>query len=175
MGRGLHATVMLPTNARGPVSVSGTGRHTPLASVAMANLHEAAPTTRRPVGITVLVVLGVVQGLLIVATGVFVISVSDNRDLARDSGVSADGILAVGIGLVAMGLLAIALAIGLARGSNLVRALFATVATVQVAVTTFGLLTVRDLRAGSVVALALAALMIWLLFGAPHTTEFFDR
>ena len=130
---------------------------------------------KRPVGVTVLVVIGVIQGLLVTASGVVLLAASNDSRLVRETELPENALAPSAVSGIVLGVAGLLLAVGLARGSNLVRALYATIATAEVAVTTYGLLTVRDLRTESIVGLVLPVVVLWLLFGAPHTTEFFDR
>ena len=140
----------------------------------MATAQDPARPPRRPVGITVLVVIGVVQGLVVVAVGALLTLVSRDEALVADTTLTQGMVLGIGMGVLAVGLLAVVLAVGLARGSNLVRSLYAGIATLEVAATTFSLLTIRDVRTAGIVGLALPAAVLWLLYGAPNTAEFFD-
>lgn len=141
----------------------------------MATADEPVQTPTRPVGITVLVVIGAIQGLLVVATGVGLLVLSRRSEVAAESDLSGGAVAVAGGLTLLLGLVSVVLALGLARGSNVVRFLYAAIATLEVAGTTYGLLTVRDLRTESIVALVLPVIVLWLLFGSTDSCEFFDR
>jgi hypothetical protein len=130
---------------------------------------------RRPIGISVLMWLGVVQGLLLLASGVLVIAVRDEPEVAAALETTADGVLGVGIVIAVFGLARLALAVALGRGSELVRSLFGAVATVQTGVAVYSLVALRDLRVASAWPLVLAVVELWLLYGSDRAQEFFRR
>lgn len=141
----------------------------------MATAEDPGRRPHRPLGITVLVVLGVVQGLVVAAIGALLAVVSEDAALLSELDLTSSFVLGTGLGILAVGLLGVVLSVGLARGSNVVRSLYAAIATLEVAATTFSLLTIRDVRVAGIVGLVLPVAVLWLLYGAPNTPEFFER
>lgn len=133
---------------------------------------QAAGSVRRPVGITVLKWLGVLQGLLLAVGGLFV-ALRDAPEMAAALETEAAGVTAVGVVLVVVGLVRLALAVALGRGSELVRSLFGVTATLQAGGAVYSLVALRDVRFATVWALAFAVLELWLLYGTDRTQEFF--
>jgi len=141
----------------------------------MTTTEDPARRPRRPVGVTVLVVIGVVQGLVVMTVGVVLGLLSEDSALLAETTLTRGALLGIGLAVLGVGLVGVVLAVGLARGSDLVRSLYAGIATLEIAATTFGLLTIRDIRTAGIVGLALPAAVLWLLYGAPNTAEFFHR
>lgn len=140
----------------------------------MAMSQEDA-AVRRPVGIAVLVWLGVAQGVLLVAVGGLVIATRDAPEVASALETDAAGVAAVGVVLVVVGLIRLVLAVALGRGSELVRSLFGVTATLQAGGAVYSLVALRDIRFATAWALAFAVIELWLLYGTDRTQEFFAR
>lgn len=130
---------------------------------------------RRPVGITVLLWFGVVQGLFLVVVGGVVIAVRGESDPAAALETNTGLVLAIGVALVVMGLVRLGLAVALGRGSELVRSLFGAVATLQAGAAVYSLVALRDVRQASIGPLVFATVELWLLYGSVRTQEFFRR
>jgi hypothetical protein len=131
--------------------------------------------SRRPVGVTVLVVLGLVQGVLLLAVGGLLIAFREEPELAAAMEVPGEGVLVGGVVLIVVGLVRLALAIALGRGSEVVRSLLAAVAMVQTSTAVYSLVALRDIRLAVVWPLALALVELWLLYGSEGAQEFFRR
>lgn len=144
----------------------------------MASTRDGAATTvrrRRPVGVTVLLWLGVVQGLLLAAVGGVVIAVRGEPEAAAALETNTRVVLVVGVVLVVLGLVRLALAVALGRGSELVRSLFGATAILQAGAAVYSLVALRDIRQASVAPLVSATVELWLLYGSDRTQEFFRR
>ena len=76
---------------------------------------------RRPFGVTLLVVLIVINGLIAVIGGLFLAIQHDDRDIIRQTKVSSDNLLAYGISLVVIGAIYLVIARGLASGGGISR------------------------------------------------------
>jgi len=118
--------------------------------------------------------LGVIQGIVAVGAGLFLVLDRDNADLQEQTKMSDTQLLGSGIGLIAAGAILLILALMLGRGSNPVRWLFAIVTVVNVSFGVwgiFGLHGEQQLSAAFTVVFGLVVL--WLLFGAERTDDFF--
>jgi hypothetical protein len=135
----------------------------------------ATGTSRRPVGVTLVVVFGLLQAALVILVGVAMIVARDDPDVRASFDESQDTLLVVGIVVVLLGLVGGALALLLARGVDLVRSFLGILNTVEVAVAVYSLVALRDLRVGSVWALVLPVAVLWFLYGSEETQEFFER
>jgi hypothetical protein len=130
---------------------------------------------RRPPGVTVLVVLGALQAVLLLLVGGLLIAVRDEPDVAAAIEVSQAGVSVAGAMLIVLGLVRLALAVALGRGSELVRSLMAAVATIQTGTAVYSLVAMRDIRLAVVWPLTLAVIELWLLYGSAGAQEFFRR
>lgn len=128
---------------------------------------------RRPIGIRILVALAVLQGVLLVAVGSALVALHDDPGVqdALDTDGTTAGI--TGVVFVVVGVVQLALAVGLRRGRPLARSVYGAVATVQTATNVYALVALRDVRAGSVWALALSIAVLWFLYGTDETEEYF--
>ena len=125
--------------------------------------------------------LTALQGLLVTAGGAGLVAVGSDPDLleegaeelAADLAVEPEHLTAIGIALIVVGVVHLALALGLALRRPLARSVLGVLATLQVATNVFALVAVRDIRGGTVWALALSVAVLWLLYGSEATREQF--
>ena len=85
----------------------------------------------RPGGITLIMVLTVVSGLLNVLAGVLLLAERSNRVIESELRSSSDSLLVMGILAVAIGIVQLAVARGLGRGGNGSRQLVMVIATLS--------------------------------------------
>lgn len=130
---------------------------------------------RRPRGVTVLVVLGLVQAVFVAALGALLVLARGEPDVRADFEGSEVSLLAAGISFVVVGVLVAGLAVLLSRGSDVARSIYAVVCTFQVASATYSLVALRELFEGAVVGLAIPMVVLWLLYGSAETQRFFER
>src|SRR6478736_4958922 len=95
-------------------------------------------STQRPGGVTLLVVLGVIQGVLAVAGGLITILMRNNLSFADQvranvRSVSSSDLVWFGIGAIVIGVIYLLVAKGLANGSGLSRILIAFVSALALA------------------------------------------
>lgn len=135
---------------------------------------SASVSVRRPFGITLLMVIGVIQGVLNILAGLFVILDRDDAELQRVARMSEDQLLWFGIGAVAFGALIVLLAQGLGAGSEGVRILFAVIATFNLAVGVWALFALHGEQQASGAGSAIfGGLALYLLFNH-RAEEFFE-
>lgn len=130
---------------------------------------------RRPIGVTVVVVLSVVQGLLYGALGAVVVVARNEPELRADAEAEPAALVVVGSVLAGIGLVYVVLAVLLARGSDRVRSVYAVVNGLSIALAVYSLVAVRELAVGSVWSLVLPLAILWFLYGSPTTQEYFRR
>jgi len=76
---------------------------------------------RRPFGVTLLVVLIVINGLIALVGGLVLAFQHDERDVIRQTSMSSHGLLVYGIALVVIGAIYLLIARGLAAGGGISR------------------------------------------------------
>jgi hypothetical protein len=86
-----------------------------------------ATGVRRPFGITLLVVLGVISGCLTALTGLFVMLDRNDPELVLYSLNTPDQLMWAGLIAIAVGVIKVLLALALGGGSEVVRVLFAII------------------------------------------------
>lgn len=130
----------------------------------------------RPSGITLLMILGVIQGLLAFLTGLILALESDNATLQDESQLTNDALLAVGIGIMVGGGVILLLAVALGRGSQVVRWLYGIVTMFNVSFATWGVFSLHaEQRLSAVFSLVFGLIVLWILFGSERTDRFFSQ
>lgn len=130
----------------------------------------------RPVAVTVVVVLGMVEAVLGVLAGVILIAARDERNVIRESGLTPDQLLGVGIAYVVIGAIVAFLVLALARGSNFARFVIGLVSLLHLAGGVYALLWLSgDNRWSGVGAIVVALAILYLLFGSERSREFFSQ
>lgn len=130
----------------------------------------------RPGGITLLMVLGVVQGLFTFLAGLLLAVQSDNETLQQESQLSSDSLLAAGIGIMVGGGVVLLLAVALGRGSQVVRWLYGIVTMINVSFATWGVFSLHsEQRMSAVFSLVFGLMILWILFGSERTDRFFAQ
>lgn len=130
----------------------------------------------RPGGITLLMVLGVMQGLITFLAGLFLAIDSDSATLQQESQLTSDGLLAAGIGIMVGGGIVLLLAVALGRGSQVVRWLYGIVTMINVSFATWGVFSLHaEQRMSAVFSLVFGLTILWILFGSERTDRFFAQ
>lgn len=134
------------------------------------------PRVNRPGGITLLLILGVIQGVLVFLTGLILALESDSETLQQESQLTSDGLLAAGIGIMVSGGVILLLAVALGRGSQVVRWLYGIVTMVNVSFATWGVFSLHaEQRLSAVFSLVFGLMVLWILFGSERTDRFFSQ
>lgn len=132
------------------------------------------PHVARPGGITLLMILGVIQGLGAIAGGLFLLLDNDDAALQEQVNMSSNQLSATGVGLVVGGIIGLLLALALGRGSSIVRWLYGIVAIFNVSFAVWGVFALhgeQQLSAGFTLVFGL--IILWILFGSERTDRFF--
>ncbi len=128
---------------------------------------------RRPLGVTLLVVLIVINGLLALVGGLYLAIQHDDRDLIRETRVSSDNLLGYGISLAVVGAIYLVIARGLATGGGISRflvgafSLINLIAGIWVAVEKEG-----QLQTQGIVSAVISGIVLLLLY-SPRANAFF--
>jgi hypothetical protein len=132
-----------------------------------------APT--RPWYLTLIGVLGVIQGVITVIAGIALAVENDDRDLLRHTDVSSDAILATGIAAVILGAITILVAIGLLRGSNVARLVLGVLELLHLGGGIYVLLAHDGVqRWDGLWVIILSLLILWIIFGSERSQAFFE-
>jgi hypothetical protein len=128
---------------------------------------------RRPFGVTLLVVLIVINGILAVAGGLFLAIQHDDRDVIRETRVSSDNLLLYGIALIIVGAIYLLIARGLASGGGFSRFLVGAFALLNLIAGIWAAVE-RDgaVQTQGIVNAVIAGLILLLLY-SPRANEFF--
>lgn len=130
---------------------------------------------RRPAPVTAVVVLGVLQGILVLGIGALVLLASTEAEVQEALDTDAGAVRVLGFALVLLGAIGCVLAVMLARGSELARSVFGVLNVVHVGASVYALVALRDLAVASVWPLLLAVAVLWCLYGSDTATAYFDR
>lgn len=128
----------------------------------------------RPGGITLLMVLGVIQGLLSAGFGVFLVLDRDDADLQEVVSMTSAQLSGTGVGLIVAGTILLLLAVALGRGSSIVRWLFGIVTMLNVGFGIWGLFSLHgEQQLTAALQVVWGLIILWILFGSERTDRFF--
>ena len=132
-------------------------------------------TKRRPGGVTFIVVLAYIAAIFQVLAGILVIIDADQLREQLSSGMTEDQLLAAGIVMVVIGVVGILLTGALARGSNVVRILFAVWIAFQVAGGLYAMVSHTGNQSGAgIVPVVFGIIVLFMLFNQ-SAHDFFER
>lgn len=135
---------------------------------------EPTPHVSRPGGVTLLVVLGLIQGVSSLLFGLFLAIDKSDENLITQSGMTESTLLGTGIGMMIFGAAIILLALALRNGSNLVRWLFGIVTMLNVAGGIWGIFALHgEQQLSSAFTAMFGLIILWILFGSERSDEFF--
>ncbi len=128
----------------------------------------------RPGGVTVIMVLGILSGLLNIASGIFVIVDRHTRQLQNSSGSTGDELLAAGIVTILIGVVVILVAYELGRGSRVARLLLGIFAIINLAAGFYAAVAYTgEQRSTGLVAGVIWAVVLYLLYGSDRDRDYF--
>ena len=138
---------------------------------------------RRPLFVTFLTVIGVIQGLVGIGLGIFLVLDRSDDDLLKEINkaesldghqLTSDHLLTFGIIAIVFGVLLIGLALMLSNGSNIVRWLIVLISAGNVAVGLHSLVALHgEQQLSGAMTLVFGLLIIWLLVANDESKEFF--
>jgi hypothetical protein len=131
-------------------------------------------TARRPGGITLIVVLAVINAIVAIIGGIWVIIDHDNARLLRDSGLTKNGLVGAGIVAIVLGAIGLFIAMALARGSRFARFLFGIWAVLEFAGGLYALVAYSgEQQLSGAWSTAIGLIVLYLLYGSDKDREFF--
>lgn len=140
----------------------------------MMTAGENSPHVSRPGGVTLLVVLGLIQGVGSVLTGLFILLDQNDATLQDNAQLSDNQLAGAGVVLLLVGALYILLSIMLSKGSSLVRWIYGIVAMFNVSFAVWGLLALRgEQQLAAAFTLVFGVIILWILFGTERSDRFF--
>ncbi len=134
-----------------------------------------APSVRRPFGIAVLEILGVINGVVSIAGGIFVLVGREDGDLLRQSDMTSTELLAVGVAAIVIGTFVLLLSVALGRGSEFARVLFAVFAVLNLGSGLYALVALHsEQRFAGAWTVALSSIVLMILF-SHHAHEYYEK
>lgn len=119
----------------------------------------------RPFGITLLMVFGLIAGLANIAVGVFTIIDRNSLDLIVSSHHSPNQLVAAGVAAIVFGTIQLFLAAALGHASNVVRIIYAVIASLNLAAGVWSIFALTsEQRASGVLATVFSGLVLYFLF-----------
>ena len=132
-------------------------------------------TENRPGGVTFVVVLAYIAFLFNILAGILVMIDADNLVQQVRSGMTENELMGAGIAMVVIGVIGILLTGALARGSRVVRMLFALWIAFEIAVGLYAVVGHSGVQRGAgIVPLIFGIVILYLLFNG-NADEFFER
>jgi hypothetical protein len=136
---------------------------------------SSQPTTvQRPGGITLIMVLAILNGIFGIIGGIWIVIDRDERRLLDHTNLTQDGLLGAGIAAIVLGAIGIVIALALGRGSRLARLLFGIWAALNLASGLYALVALHGEQQWSgAFQSAIAIIVLYLLYGSERDREFF--
>lgn len=130
----------------------------------------------RPWYLTLIGVLGIVQGVFTVIAGIALVVERNDPDFIDHVDISSGAIAATGWAAIILGAITILVAIGLLRGSDAARLILGVVELFHLVGGVIVLFTHSGVqRWDGLWAIVFALLVLWIIFGSERSQEFFDR
>jgi hypothetical protein len=131
-------------------------------------------TTHRPGGITLIMVLAVINAIFGIIGGIWVIIDRADHRLLNQSGLTENGLLGAGIVAIILGCIGLIIALALGRGSRIARLLFGIWAVLSLAGGLYALVGLHGEQQWSgAFQVAIAIIVLYLLYGSERDREFF--
>ena len=150
----------------------------------MTDTSARTATSARPLIITVLSVMGLLQGVISLLLGVFVVAERNDADFLQqindsseigDHHITSDTLLTFGVIAIAVGAIVIVLAMLLARGSNAVRWAFVALSAVNAAGGLYAVVEYEgSQRMTGAYTLGFSLIILWILLGNKRVDDFFE-
>jgi hypothetical protein len=152
-----------------------TTNETPPPMTAATPTTTTTPTTpRRPGGVTFVVVLAYIASIFMVLEGLLLVFDADQTRAQVRSGMTENQLIAAAIVLMVLGVIGILLTGALARGSQVVRVLFAVWIVFQIVGGLYGTIaTPAHERGAAIVPLVFGIVVLYLLFNR-SAHDFFE-
>jgi hypothetical protein len=128
---------------------------------------------RRPAGVTLLVVLIVIGGILQVAGGVLLVLGHNNATVIREAKTSSDRLLWFGIGAIVIGVIYLLVSRGLAHGNGLARFIVGLLSLLSLAGGVWAIVTQHGNLRNQGISSAIVGLVVLLLLYSPKANAFF--
>jgi hypothetical protein len=133
-----------------------------------------ANDARRPLGITLLIVFVVIQGLVSVVNGLTVLSKRNDFSFLHDNGMTKGAVTWGAIAAIGLGIFVILVGLGLGTGSGVARFLVGLFSVLEVAVGVYGIANYSGIQQQSAVLILVVALVVlYLLYGSRRNRAFF--
>jgi uncharacterized membrane protein (DUF2068 family) len=131
-------------------------------------------TYKRPIGVTILVVLLWIQAVILIFAGLALIFEHNDHDLLDHVSQTSNELLAYGIGSTVVGAITGLVAFALGGGSNFARWIAGLVAFIDLLGGIYSLITLDGATRGSaIVTIIVAFVVLYILFGERGSREFF--
>ena len=129
---------------------------------------------RRPGGITLIVVLAVINAVMSIFAGIFILLDRDDTHLIRESGLTENALTGTAIGIIIIGGIGLVVALALGRGSRIARLLFGIWAALNFAGGVYSAIALHgEQRASGAFSAAIGLIVLYLLYGSEKDREFF--
>lgn len=120
-------------------------------------------------------VVTLAHAALLMLVGALILVTRRDATAADALEMPASSLAVAGAVVLALGLAEALVAIGLGRGRDVFRSVFAVVATLRIAPAAYTLIALQDVRSGGLTSLVVSLVVLWLLYGRPRSQEYFVR
>jgi hypothetical protein len=133
-----------------------------------------ANETRRPLGVTLLIVIVVIQGLIAIGTGIALLSAKNDVQFLRENHITSANVGLAAWTAIGLGVFIILVGFGLGTGSGVARILVALLTVLALIGGIYGIANYSGAQqTSSIVTTIVAVVVLYLLYGSRRNREFF--
>lgn len=132
-----------------------------------------SPAPARPAGVTLVVFLAYLSGILDVVSGLLLLLARNDAAAQRDSGLDGGTLMLVGIVTILIGVFVILLAGALGRGSSGARLIVTAVMVARLGIGIWGVIAIHSVTRWSSLLSAVIAAVVLLLLWSSSASEWF--
>ncbi len=130
----------------------------------------------RPGGVTLLMVLGVINGIIGIGAGLFLMLDNNDAELQELTNMTSSQLSGAGIGNIVVGAILLVAALALGGGSSLIRWVYGIITMFSVAFGIWGLFALHgEQQLTAAFTTAFSLIILWILFGSERTDQFFAQ
>ena len=132
--------------------------------------------SERPTGVTVLIIVVVIQGIVAIIGGITLLSAKNDTQFLVSNHITSSEVGVAAFTAIALGAFLVFVGLGLGTGSGVARILVGLLTVVHLAGGIYGIVTYSGTQQlSSIASTIVAAVVLYLLVGSRSTREFFAR
>lgn len=133
-----------------------------------------ANESRRPIGVTLLVALVVIQGIIAIVGGISLLSAKNDTSFLVSNHITSSEVGVAGFTAIGLGVLIVLVGLGLGTGSGVARILVALFTVIGLIGGIYGIVNYSGAQqTSSIASTIIAVVVLYLLYGSRRNREFF--